>query len=151
MMGVRSKWLVITTFLGATLTTVLGNDILQTSGFTTCLDNSEINVTALNIQYDRSTQQITFDVAGNSQKEQNVTASLYVTAYGKQVYQKDFNPCDDATKVVQLCPGERLLDYHPVRGTDVIFSPSGNLCSPGCARCSIILRRRDPFDSIQRA
>ena len=91
---------------GALSSTTYANDILRTSGFTTCIDDAEIKVNALNIQFDRSTKQITFDVGGSSAKAQNVTASMSVTAYGKQVYQKDFNPCDAATKVDQLCPGK---------------------------------------------
>ena len=70
--------------------------------------DSDIIVTTLNIQYDRTTQQVIFDVAGTSSKIENVTAALYVTAYGKQVYQKTFNPCDEGSKVDQLCPGEFL-------------------------------------------
>ena len=101
-----AAWLIGIIAIAALLTTAYGNDVLQTSGFTTCLDDSHITVKTLNISYDRSTQQVTFNVAGNSAKEQNVTASLYVTTYGKQVYQKDFNPCDKATKVDHLCPGQ---------------------------------------------
>lgn len=70
--------------------------------------DSDITVTALNIQYDRSSQQLTFDVAGTSAKVENVSAALYVTAYGKQVYQRTFNPCDESSKVDQLCPSEFL-------------------------------------------
>lgn len=80
------------------------SDVLTTTGFTMCMADSDITVTALHIQYDRTTQQITFDVAGTSSKVENVTAALYVTAYGKQVYQKSFNPCDEISKVDQLCP-----------------------------------------------
>lgn len=87
---------------------VSANDVLTTTGFTTCMVDSDITVTALNIQYDRTTQQITFDVAGISSKLENVSAALHVTAYGKQVYQKTFNPCDEGSKVDQLCPGEIL-------------------------------------------
>ncbi|KAI9878722.1 MAG: hypothetical protein M1830_010682 [Pleopsidium flavum] len=83
---------------------VLGGDILKTSGFTTCLDKSAITVDKLNVQYDRAGNTVTFDVSGSSAKEQNVTASLIVTAYGKQVYQKNFDPCAEDTKVQQLCP-----------------------------------------------
>lgn len=84
--------------------------------------DSDITVTALDIQYDRTTQQITFDVAGTSSKEENVTAALYVTAYGKQVYQKTFNPCNEGSKVDQLCPGE-FLDHLRYRfcGANIIF------------------------------
>ncbi|KAL8710799.1 MAG: hypothetical protein Q9220_004602 [cf. Caloplaca sp. 1 TL-2023] len=83
---------------------IFGADVLKTSGFTSCLDNSAIQVTNLNVQYDRSKGSVTFDVAGTSAKVQNVTASLIVSAYGNQVYTKDFNPCDQDSKVDQLCP-----------------------------------------------
>lgn len=101
-----SGWLTGLTVLGALSTVALANDVLKTTGFTTCLNDPEINVNALNVQFDRSTKQITFDIGGTSSKVQNVTASMSVSAYGKQIYQKDFNPCDEATKVDQLCPGE---------------------------------------------
>lgn len=100
-----SRLLTAITLLEAPAITVSANDILRTTGFTTCIDDSQISVTLLNIQYDRTTKQLNFDVAGTSAKERNVTASLFVTAYGKQAYQKDFNPCDAATKVNELCPG----------------------------------------------
>ncbi|KAL8694281.1 MAG: hypothetical protein Q9218_001049 [Villophora microphyllina] len=83
---------------------VFSTDILKTSGFTSCLDDSAIQVTKLNVQYDRSKGNVVFDVAGTSAKVQNVTASLTVTAYGNKVYNKDFNPCEPATAVAQLCP-----------------------------------------------
>ena len=101
---------------------VSANDVLETTGFTTCMPNSDVTVTALNIQYDRTTQLITFDVAGTSSKVENVTAALYVTAYGKQVYQKSFNPCEGDSKVDQLCPGEWLcLFHHRSYGADVLL------------------------------
>lgn len=83
---------------------VLGSDVLQTNGFSTCQANSDIQVNKLNISFNRATKKIDFDVAGTSQKSQNVTASMTVTAYGKQVYQKDFNPCSSDNFVAQLCP-----------------------------------------------
>lgn len=89
---------------------VLATDILKTTGFTSCLDNSTITVTNLNIQFDRVSNNITFDVGGTSAKQQNVSASLIITAYGKEVYKKDFNPCDKDTKVAELCPGECLRE-----------------------------------------
>lgn len=88
---------------------VLGGDILKTSGFSTCLTSSTVTVSKLDVRYDRSISTVTFDVSGSSSKEQNVTASLTVTAYGKQIYQKDFDPCAEATKVQQLCPGKYSL------------------------------------------
>ena len=100
-----SRWVVSSIILAVLSATAFAGDILKTSGFTTCVDNAKITVTALNIQFDRSTKQVTFDVSGTSKAIQNVTASLIVTAYGNQVYQKDFNPCDEGTKVPELCPG----------------------------------------------
>src|SRR4051794_4399983 len=88
----------------ALLSGVLGSDILKTNGFSDCSNNSTITVNNVDLQFDRSTNLLTFDVSGNSAKEQAVTATLTVTAYGVQVYQKSFDPCDAATKVDQLCP-----------------------------------------------
>lgn len=85
---------------------VLGADILKTNGFTNCNDgNSTIEVRNVDIQFDKSTNEVTFDVAGSSAKEQEVTAELIVTAYGIQVYSQSFDPCAEDTKVDQLCPG----------------------------------------------
>ncbi|KAI9781485.1 MAG: hypothetical protein M1835_004289 [Candelina submexicana] len=90
--------------LGTLPATVLSVDILKTSGFSSCLPDAEIQVNRMDVQYDRKSSTVNFDVAGTSSKKQNVTASLVVTAYGKEVYKKDFNPCDKDTKVEQLCP-----------------------------------------------
>ncbi len=98
---------IIRTLLVAALpAAVLGSDVLKTNGFTACINNPSITVNTLDIQYDRSAAAVTFNVGGTSTEVQNVTASLTVTAYGKEVYRKDFDPCDDATKVKQLCPGK---------------------------------------------
>ena len=83
-----------------------GTEILRTEGFTSCLDDSAIKVNALNVEYDRAANQITFDVGGTSAKVQNVTATLVVNAYGKEVYNSGaFDPCAQSTQIYQLCPG----------------------------------------------
>lgn len=56
----------------------------------------------MNVKYDRSTNLVTFDIAGSSLKEQKVKAVLTVTAYGKEVYRNEFDPCDK--NMTQLCP-----------------------------------------------
>jgi ML-like domain len=95
----------------ALLPSVLGADILKTDGFTNCNNgNSTINVKNVDIQFDRNTNEITFDVAGSSSREQDVTAELIVTAYGVNVYSQSFDPCAEDTKVDQLCPG-MSIDY----------------------------------------
>jgi len=85
----------------------VGADVISTSGFSSCSSgDSTITVQTLDISFDRSTNIITFDVAGNSAVEQDVKASLVVTAYGVNVYNKTFDPCAADTKVDQLCPGK---------------------------------------------
>ena len=88
----------------ALLSGVLGSDILKTNGFSTCSNNSTITVNNVDIQFDRSTNLLTFDVSGSSAESQEVTATLSVTAYGENVYTKTFDPCAADTKVDQLCP-----------------------------------------------
>ena len=84
----------------------LAADVLSSSGFTNCKDDAEIRVNNADVEFDRATKEVKFSVSGTSKKEQKVKASLLVTAYGKEVFTKDFNPCDDATKVDKLCPGQ---------------------------------------------
>ncbi|KAJ4336200.1 hypothetical protein N0V95_008683 [Ascochyta clinopodiicola] len=84
---------------------VLAGDVLKTNGYSSCLTgNSDIKVNKLDIEFDRSTKKVKFDVSGTNAKEQKVMATLQVNAYGKSVYSKTFNPCDTDTKVDQLCP-----------------------------------------------
>jgi hypothetical protein len=84
---------------------VVGSDILSTNGFSSCLNNGTVTVDSLNMQFDLSTNLLTFDVSGSSSKQQKVTVSLVVAVYGTQLSYKSFDPCDAATKVDQLCPG----------------------------------------------
>ncbi|KAI1432819.1 hypothetical protein GGR50DRAFT_560313 [Xylaria sp. CBS 124048] len=83
---------------------VLGDDILTTTGFTNCENDSGITVTNVNINYDNTDKTLNFNVAGISTKEQNVTAILTVTALGQNVYTNQFSPCEPETFVSQLCP-----------------------------------------------
>ncbi|KAF9891275.1 hypothetical protein FE257_004839 [Aspergillus nanangensis] len=83
---------------------VVGVDTLSTKGVSTCLDGSAIKVQKLDISYSRSSRDVIFDVSGTNEKEQNVTASLSVTAYGNEIFTKDFNPCESDNYVQQLCP-----------------------------------------------
>jgi hypothetical protein len=116
----------------ALLSGALGSDILSTNGFSDCSNNSTITVNNLNLQFDRSTNLLTFDVSGTSSKSQAVTATLTVSAYGVQVYQKSFDPCDAATKVDQLCPCKSatllLRLYAPVDSGTV---PAGSFSATG--------------------
>lgn len=92
---------------------VLGGDMLSSNGFAMCQQNSSLNVKTLDVQYDRSTRVLTFDVAGSSSESQNVTALLTVTAYGRQVYQNSFSPCD--VNMTQMCPDmSSTVDYNHV-------------------------------------
>lgn len=99
---------------------VLAGDVLKTNGYSSCLSGpSDIKVNKLDIEFDRASKKLVFDVSGTNEKEQKVTAILKVNAYGKEVYNQPFDPCDDKTKVDQLCPvpkgtfsakGEQTID-----------------------------------------
>jgi hypothetical protein len=85
---------------------VLAGDVLKTNGYSSCMNGpADIKVNKLDIQFDRASKKVVFDVSGTNEKEQKVMATLIVNAYGKEVYKQPFNPCDDSTKVAQLCPG----------------------------------------------
>jgi hypothetical protein len=88
---------------------VLGADILETSGFSSCNANADVSVQKVDIKYNNEDKTVSFDVAGSSNKVQNVTAVLEVTAYGQTVYSNSFNPCEEGTFVDQLCPGTSIL------------------------------------------
>lgn len=89
------------------LPAALAADILKTEGFTSCMENAQIRVNSMDIEYDRASNLVTFDVSGTSEIEQEVVATLIVSAYGKEVYKREFDPCDEGTKVEQLCPGKQ--------------------------------------------
>jgi hypothetical protein len=91
--------------LGTLPARVLGEQILQTSGFKICAANSNVTVSRVNISYNNDNQTVSFDVAGSSSQSMNVTAVLNVVAYGTSVYSNSFNPCDPDTFISQLCPG----------------------------------------------
>ncbi|PHH86211.1 hypothetical protein CDD83_10572 [Cordyceps sp. RAO-2017] len=90
--------------VGFLAATARAADILKTDGFSDCGTDDSIKVDKVDIAYDKETKSVTFDVAGSSLKEQNVTAVLDVTAYGSSVYSNSFNPCDKDTFVQRLCP-----------------------------------------------
>ena len=82
---------------------VLGADVLGTTGFSSCMNDADIKAETLNVQYDRRTRMVNFDIAGESKTEQKVEATMLVTAYGQTVYEKSFNPCD-YPGMEQMCP-----------------------------------------------
>ncbi|RDL36737.1 Uncharacterized protein BP5553_06089 [Venustampulla echinocandica] len=90
--------------LGTLPARVLADQILQTTGFSTCLEGSSIEVKSADVKYNADKKQVTFDVSGISKTSINVTAQLNVTAYGNNVYHNSFNPCEASTYVAQLCP-----------------------------------------------
>ncbi|OTB06439.1 hypothetical protein M426DRAFT_110791 [Hypoxylon sp. CI-4A] len=83
---------------------VLGDEYLSTNGFTNCDAGSSITVQTADITYNNANKVVTFNLAGTSSKQQNVTATLSVKAYGQDVYANSFNPCHTDTYIEQLCP-----------------------------------------------
>lgn len=88
----------------AVLPSVYADSILKTNGFSDCGGDGSIKVNKVDISFNKGSNEITFDLQGDSEKEQEVTATLVVEAYGVQVFEQEFDPCSDATKVEQLCP-----------------------------------------------
>ncbi|PGH11217.1 hypothetical protein AJ80_07222 [Polytolypa hystricis UAMH7299] len=84
-------------------TGVLAGDILKNNGFASCQAAADIRVEKVNLSFDRDANLIIFDAAGSSSKSQKVKASLVINAYGQE-FTQEFDPCDDKTKVDQLCP-----------------------------------------------
>lgn len=92
--------------LGQLLGQVLAGGILQTDGYSSCSSTSDIIVNTFNVSYDSDTQLVTYDVSGSNLKAINVTATLSISAFGKQVYQTTVDPCSESTNVPELCPSE---------------------------------------------
>lgn len=88
----------------AVLPSVYADSILKTNGFSDCGGDGSIKVNKVDISFNKGNNEITFDLQGDSEKEQEVTATLVVEAYGVKVFEQEFDPCSDATKVEQLCP-----------------------------------------------
>lgn len=89
---------------------VLGGDVLSISGYSLCSDNPSISVQALDISFDRKTNLVVFNVAGTSSEEQNITANVAISAYGRLIYSKSLEPCGAENHIPQLCPG----NYRPL-------------------------------------
>jgi len=85
--------------------------VLKTNGYSSCQENSDIKVNKMDMEFDKDSKKIKFDVSGSSAKEQKVMAKLIVTAYGKEVYRRDFNPCNPDTEMKELCPGVFILCF----------------------------------------
>ena len=102
-MGVGT-WLSVTCAIWSLLyQQPLAADILKNNGFSSCLDNSDIKVEKLNLEFSRDSNTFVFDAAGTSAREQRVTASLVIKAYGQE-FTQDFDPCDKKNHVKQMCP-----------------------------------------------
>ncbi|KAI7465619.1 hypothetical protein KC364_g8125 [Hortaea werneckii] len=97
-----SPWLLSAAILSMLPVSVLGADVLSTTGYSLCMNNGSVSVDKLDVTYNKNTRIINFDVAGTSEVEQNVTAKLIVTAYGKTVYTKTFDPCEHDME--RMCP-----------------------------------------------
>ncbi|KAK0657188.1 hypothetical protein B0T16DRAFT_425505 [Cercophora newfieldiana] len=103
--GFKSRFLGAVVAGSVLVNGVVGADILQTTGFSSCNNRTaSVSVQRVNISYNNNNKTVSFDVAGSSTQVQNVTAILNVTAYGQQIYSNAFDPCSPGTFVKQLCP-----------------------------------------------
>jgi hypothetical protein len=117
------------------------------------LDNDDIKVERLELSFDRGSSTVTFDVAGTSGRSQEVTAALVVSAYGQEFEQR-FDPCDEETKVEQLCPREWFLsrirgDRHGYNTNLLILSPRRSLRGSWRAKDRIRVCQQDPRNRLR--
>lgn len=110
-----ARWTVwrLVAYAAAFASTTAANQVLHTDGFTNCESESPIRLNHVDITFDNDAKKITFDLAGVSEKEQNVTAALSITAYGKDVYTNHFNPCEGENYIEKLCPGKVIRILAP--------------------------------------
>ncbi|CAI6053694.1 unnamed protein product [Clonostachys chloroleuca] len=83
---------------------VVADRIIETSGFKMCSDESYIKVQKAYISYNHDKGSISFDVSGSSSGSRYVSAELEVVAYGRNIYNNEFDPCSEANFIEQLCP-----------------------------------------------
>ena len=117
-MRLTSRWTLRAACAFAVLsTTALAEDILETIGFSSCQNGTAtVEVERVNIEYNNENKTVIFDIRGKSNKEQNVTAELSVTAFGADIFSNKFNPCDKGTFVERLCPGKYHHHEHARKG-----------------------------------
>jgi ML-like domain len=96
------------------LATVSATDILSSSGFQICGNGTQdVTVSNFDISFDRSSNVLTFNVAGESKVSEDVTgkldlasrltsATITVTALGQVRYTNSFNPCQYKTVLTEL-------------------------------------------------
>lgn len=89
----------------------MAENVLETIGLTNCGPDSDIRVRTADVSYDHGDKEVWFDLQGTSNRVQNVTAELKVTAYGEEIFAESFDPCDQSTFVEQLCPGKSLAAH----------------------------------------
>ncbi|KAK7207330.1 hypothetical protein BZA70DRAFT_10070 [Myxozyma melibiosi] len=92
------------TALAALSSTALAANTIGTDSFYTCNDgnNATISVSTFSVSYSKTTQNVTFDLAGSSTEAQNVSATIYISAYGIDVFSYSFDFCDEG--IEELCP-----------------------------------------------
>ena len=112
----------------------LSQNDLSSSNFENCQQDATVKVNHAFVRFDRAKGTVTFEVSGTSTEEQTVKASLVVLAYGVQVYQRKFDPCDSTTNVPQLCPGKFFLSEERTGLTSQVpmgtFAAKGNQTVP---------------------
>jgi hypothetical protein len=120
----------------AILPSVYADSVLKTDGFNDCGGDGSIKVNKVDISFDKGSNKVNFDLQGDSEKEQEVTATLVVEAYGVKVFEQEFDPCDDANKVEQLCPRKRPYNQ-PCDHANKCTSPFRLLWCSRLARSSL--------------
>jgi hypothetical protein len=83
------------------LITVSATDVLSSSGFQTCGNGTQdVTVSNFQISFDRSTNELTFDVAGDSKVSQDVTGKTIGLFGAHESY--DYGCCIRRDKIYQF-------------------------------------------------
>ena len=107
-----SSWLSVSCLTWALLAgPIHAASLLTNNGFTSCMDDSIVQVNKLDLTFNKDTGKFKFDVAGTCKESQKVKASLSVEAYG-QHFTHDFSPCDE--DIDALCPSRLPRGSSPV-------------------------------------
>lgn len=144
----RASWIFSLLALSTLPVRVLCGDVLSTDGFTLCYDDPTIQITQMSVTFDRTTSLVTYDIQGSSSQAQNVTAKVTVTAYGSDLYSKEFNPCDSGNYVEALCPGRFIINYGLNISLTHYTSQGRCLLSPRPRDRAHLVLERDPYNRI---
>lgn len=95
------------------LATVTASGTLLASSLLTCMDNSQLTASYLDVVYFQSNKSVTVDMTAISNVDANVTVSVELIVYGLNVLSRNISLCDysDLASVCPLTSGHLDFDF----------------------------------------